>query len=448
MSLGMHLWQSTLCVGLAALLAFGLKRAPARTRYTIWLCASAKFLIPFSVLVAAGSYIDTLIAPLTTPQAAITVRWLTESLSVWNLDGAAGAIGAGFQSDYGRVALLALGVVWALGVAMLVALRWTEWRDLSRLARAATRLASGREAEMLQRVTRTSPRPRRIQILQCESSIEPGILGIFRPRLLWPAGLSDRLTDCELDAVLSHEACHVDRGDNLSALLQVAVETAFWLHPAVWWVGARLVGERERACDEEVLRMGIDERSYAEGILKVCGFGLRSPAAFVAGVGGSTLTARIERILLRRGSASLPVPARMLLACVLIIALGGPLVAGALGARAGIAPGSSPSSARQDKPTVYRPGGGVKHPRLVTEVKPQYTPEAMEARIQGTVRLEAVVLDTGEVGDVEVTESLDTVYGLDDEAVRAIRQWRFEPGTKDGKPVAVRIEVEMSFKLK
>jgi TonB family protein len=194
--------------------------------------------------------------------------------------------------------------------------------------------------------------------------------------------------------------------------------------------------------------MGIDERSYAEGILKVCGFGLRSPAAFVAGVGGSTLTARIERILLRRGSASLPVPARMLLACVLIIALGGPLVAGALGARAGIAPGSSPSSARQDKPTVYRPGGGVKHPRLVTEVKPQYTPEAMEARIQGTVRLEAVVLDTGEVGDVEVTESLDTVYGLDDEAVRAIRQWRFEPGTKDGKPVAVRIEVEMSFKLK
>ena len=102
----------------------------------------------------------------------------------------------------------------------------------------------------------------------------------------------------------------------------------------------------------------------------------------------------------------------MLLACILITALGGPLVAGALGARAGIAPGSSPSSARQDKPTVYRPGGDVKPPRLVREVKPQYTPEAMEARIQGTLWLEAVVLDTGEVGDVEVTRSLDTVYGM------------------------------------
>ena len=102
----------------------------------------------------------------------------------------------------------------------------------------------------------------------------------------------------------------------------------------------------------------------------------------------------------------------------------------------------------QDAPQVYRPGGGVKAPRLISDVKPQYTPEAMQARIQGTVWLLAVVLTTGEVGEVEVTQSLDTVYGLDDEAVKALRQWRFEPGTKDGKAVAVRVEVEMTFKLK
>ena len=82
------------------------------------------------------------------------------------------------------------------------------------------------------------------------------------------------------------------------------------------------------------------------------------------------------------------------------------------------------------------------------EVKPKYNPEAMEAKIQGRIKLEAVVLETGEVGDVEIIESLDKVYGLDDEAVKCLTQWLFEPGTKDGKPVAVRVEVEMSFTLK
>ncbi len=447
MSLAMHLWQSTLCVGVAALLAFALRRAPARTRHGIWLLASVKFLVPFTALVAAGGYVSALVAPFTTPQASGAVRWLTE-LPLWRLDVTAAAIGTGLQSGYVRLGLLTLAIGWGLGVAALIALRVREWRDLSRLVRASALLSNGRETELLSRVIRLSRRPRPIEILQCDASVEPGILGILRPRLLWPAGLSDRLTDHELEAILSHEACHVDRGDNLSALVQSVVETVFWFHPAVWWIGSRLVGERERACDEEVLRLGVDERSYAEGILKVCGFGLRSPVAFVAGVGGSNLTARIERILQCPTAGSLPLAGRVALACVLSAGVGVPLVAGAVGAKREIATASSASSAAQDKPTVYRPGEGIKPPRLVKEVKPNYTPEAMRARIEGWVKLEAVVLATGEVGDVDVIESLDKVYGLDDEAVKCMGQWRFEPGTKDGKPVAVRVEVEMSFTLK
>jgi TonB family protein len=72
----------------------------------------------------------------------------------------------------------------------------------------------------------------------------------------------------------------------------------------------------------------------------------------------------------------------------------------------------------------------------------------MQARIQGTVLLEAVVLESGDVDEVKVVRSLDAEHGLDDEAVRALQQWRFEPGTKDDEPVAVRIDVEMSFTLK
>ena len=85
---------------------------------------------------------------------------------------------------------------------------------------------------------------------------------------------------------------------------------------------------------------------------------------------------------------------------------------------------------------------------LIREFKPQYTEEARRAKIQGVVEMAAVVLEDGTVGDVTVTKSLDQQYGLDDEAVKAMKKWRFKPGMKDGKPVAVTISVEMSFSLR
>ena len=87
-------------------------------------------------------------------------------------------------------------------------------------------------------------------------------------------------------------------------------------------------------------------------------------------------------------------------------------------------------------------------PRVVSEVKPDYTPEAKQQGIQGIVELSVVVKDDGTVGDVKVTKSLDDKYGLDEQAVTAMKKWRFKPGTKDGKPVAVEVTVEMSFKLR
>ena len=102
----------------------------------------------------------------------------------------------------------------------------------------------------------------------------------------------------------------------------------------------------------------------------------------------------------------------------------------------------------QNAPPVYNAGNGVSAPVLVTEVKPEYTREAMDARIEGTVWLECVVAATGGVGDVKVTRSLDAMFGLDQQAINALKEWRFKPGEKDGKPVAVRVQVEIRFTLK
>jgi protein TonB len=80
-------------------------------------------------------------------------------------------------------------------------------------------------------------------------------------------------------------------------------------------------------------------------------------------------------------------------------------------------------------------------------VKPVYTDAAREARLQGEVHLEAVVLADGSVGDVIVTKSLDTEHGLDQQAIDAMKQWVFEPGAKDGQPVAVRVDAQITFAL-
>jgi TonB family protein len=97
---------------------------------------------------------------------------------------------------------------------------------------------------------------------------------------------------------------------------------------------------------------------------------------------------------------------------------------------------------------VYRPGSGIVNPRLVREVKPQYTADAMRAKIQGTVLLECVVLPDGSIGKVDVVKSLDPTFGLDAEAIKAARQWRFVPGTRFGEPVAVLVTIELTFTLR
>jgi TonB family protein len=97
---------------------------------------------------------------------------------------------------------------------------------------------------------------------------------------------------------------------------------------------------------------------------------------------------------------------------------------------------------------VVRAGRGVTIPRLVQQVKPQYTADAMRMKAQGDVFVECVVLPDGSVGSARVTRSLDPVFGLDEEAIKAARQWRFDPGTRDGQPVSVAVVIEMTFTLR
>jgi protein TonB len=131
---------------------------------------------------------------------------------------------------------------------------------------------------------------------------------------------------------------------------------------------------------------------------------------------------------------------------------GGANGASSAGTGPGIGPdagsGSGPGKDRGTGNGPYHPGGGVTLPRVLLEVKPQYTSDAMRAKVQGTVLLECVVRPDGSVGDVHVVRSLDPTFGLDEEAKKAARRWRFAPGTRVGQPVPVLVTIELTFALR
>ena len=139
----------------------------------------------------------------------------------------------------------------------------------------------------------------------------------------------------------------------------------------------------------------------------------------------------------------------------------GPILVAALLPQAPPAP-PAPAAARQAPLTteqvtdtqpwppagVYRIGTGVIPPEVLKEEKPRYTAEAMKAKIQGRVEVQAIVLTDGTVGDVRVVQSLDKEFGLDEQAIAAVKKWRFNPGKKDGVAVAVVVSIEMTFTLR
>jgi uncharacterized protein (TIGR03435 family) len=202
--------------------------------------------------------------------------------------------------------LLALWVCVSLTLAFSW---WRKWRHVSVAVRAASPLAVAAD----------------VPVLLSSSLLEPGIFGVIRPVLLLPEGIVDRLTPAQLNAIVAHEMCHVRRRDNLTFALHMLVETLFWFHPLVWWIRARLVDERECACDEFVLQSGGAAEVYAEGILNVCKYYVESPLACVSGVTGSDLKKRIVRIMTEQVTRKLGFSRKLLIGVAGLIAVAMPV---------------------------------------------------------------------------------------------------------------------------
>lgn len=306
-----HLWQSTLVIGVVWLATLALEPNRARVRYWLWKAASLKFLVPFSWLVALGAQFEWRTAPAIAQPAATFV--IEEILAPPVLTAATSAPTTQPTTVWPWV----LASLWAAGLFVVLFWWWRHWRPVRTALRHARRIELGSEYNVTDLAVMSSP-----------STLEPGVVGVWRPVLLLPEGLADRLTSAQLNAIIAHERCHIRCHDNLAAAVHMVVEALFWFHPLVWWIERRLIDERERACDEAVLHAGSDPADYAEAVLTVCRFTVRVPLACVTGVTGSDLRARIESIVRSELGARLSLSRRVAVALVAAVLIGVPIVAG------------------------------------------------------------------------------------------------------------------------
>ena len=317
-ALANHLWQSTIFTLAVWLLSLALRRNEARARYRLWMAASLKFLLPLTLLVTIGGHIPWP-GENQPAQPAITsfVEGVAQPLFVAGSTPAQHATAtqtptAAQLSGHTMNWLPLLLALWTGGTVFLLA-RWTvQWWRLRRIIRAAAPLRLSDE----------------IPLLLTRENIEPGVFGIMRPVLLLPHGMMEQLTPSQLDAVVTHELCHMRRRDNLTAALHMIVELLFWFHPVVWWIRARLLEERERACDEAVLASRREAVVYAEGILNVCKFCVEAPLHCVSGVTGSDLKKRIARIMAAQVAHKLDFGRKLLLTAAAALAVALPVTFG------------------------------------------------------------------------------------------------------------------------
>jgi len=311
-----HLWQSSCFVLLAGLLAMALRNGPPKVRYWIWLTASLKFLAPLALLVSLGSMV---------PRPAQRASWATDPVPF--IPNALVQIAEPFTpSFYSAVPVHApthwllpvIGIVWAFGFLAIASVRCRSWLHIRAALRAATPIEL----------------PIPIPALIVPSAAEPGIIGFLQPVLVLPPQLMERLNSPQLDSLLAHEMCHVRRRDNLFAAVHMVVEAVFWFHPLVWWIGSRMVEERELACDEEVLRIGCEPSDYVEGILKVCRFYTESPLPCVSGVTGADVKKRLRAILAGNVARELNGTKKIGLAMIGLAAFVAPVLIGVLNAPA------------------------------------------------------------------------------------------------------------------
>jgi TonB family protein len=389
--------KATLLLTVAWIATLALRRASADVRHRIWLAALLGVaLLPVLAVLAPTALPPAMRITITTGGATTPARSLMRGLPV--------------------LSATWLGIVWSIGVGLV----------LVRLAVGVMRAAV---------LTRAARPTLRAGVMIAESAATPMTWGLFRPVILLPA-YAEQWSDDQLEPVLNHERAHIERRDWLAQMFTRLMTAVFCFHPLVWVAAAMLRREAECAADDRVIASGVFAPDYASQLLEVASrMSGHAPFAAVGMTRGSKVERRVIEVLdtaRRRSPAGRWTRIAVTLACGALV-----LPLAAMQQR---------SRDERGGGQVYKIGGDVKSPRLLYKVEPEYSESARTAKLQGAVVLNVVVSEEGRAENIVVHTSLEE-GGLDQKAVEAVQQWIFDPGTRDGQPVAVYATIEINFRL-
>jgi TonB family protein len=354
-------------------------------------------------------------------------------------------------------------LIWAGGALLAMALLGVQWLRLGRLGSSAGRVGDHRLLRLCSEAAQACGLRRTPILLQSGRVTVPLTWGARRPRVLLPIGAA-AWTDDRLLAVLTHELAHIRRGDWAVHMLAEALCAVYWFNPLFWMARTELRRESERAADDMVLSAGVDGREYAALLLEIVRGARRpAPSPAVAMAQHSDLAARIASLVATsanrravRGSAAFVVMATIVAAALPLGALRAPDVAAFVQVQTARLPKAltAVTTSADAMDTAVRnirlastERGTIVAPDVIEYTTPPlYSDDARQRGVEGVVVIQARIDADGRVRSSRVRQGLG--FGLDQNAIVALRQWRFRPATRDGLPIAAEAEVEIEFTLR
>ena len=213
-------------------------------------------------------------------------------------------------------------LLWFGGVLVMSLRLASGWLAVRRLRTTGTHPVPEGCEEALGRLVRRLRVTRPVRVFQSALVQVPAVIGWLRPVILLPASALTGLTPLQLDALLAHELAHVRRYDYLVNLLQSAVETLLFYHPAAWWVSRRVREEREHCCDDlAVAACGGDAHVYAMALLGMEQLRLATPPLALA-AGGGSLIGRVQRLMVPAQVETFPRWMAGLVVAALVVTIG------------------------------------------------------------------------------------------------------------------------------